>query len=170
MSNGVYLRQFPISLDFPQPVAVPRELHGALPALATVPHRLCRVMREINKDPIRVRICRLKHLSNYGFGAGRFAGRRGGCAFAEISHCGRGLCAVKRSRGMEDGGRQKVYGAGPSRNNTWQTRGREVTVSSGLFALANIWHQKRVVPLKWEPTHSLLEEGPDSSGPGARSG
>lgn len=28
---------------------------------------------------------------------------------------------------------------------------------------------KGVVPLKWEPTHSLLEEGPDSSGPEARS-
>lgn len=28
---------------------------------------------------------------------------------------------------------------------------------------------KGVIPLKWEPTHSLLEEGPDSSDPEARS-
>lgn len=26
-----------------------------------------------------------------------------------------------------------------------------------------------VLPLKWEPTHSLLEEGPDRSGPEASS-
>lgn len=168
MLDSAYLRDFWISIDFPQMIAVPRELHGALPALATVPHRLCRVMWEINKDPIRVRICRLKHLSNYGFRAGRFAGWRGGCTFAEISHCGGGLCAMKRSRGMEDGGGQKVYGAGSCWNNTWEPE------ETGLPHPPLCPHNKHmtssgVIPLKWEPTHSLLEEGPDSSGPEARS-
>lgn len=117
---SAYLCEFWISIDFPQIIAVPRELDGALPALVAVPYRLCRVMWEINKDPLRVRICRLKHLSDDGFGAGRFAGRRGRCTFAEISHRGCGLCAMKRSRGMEDGGGQKVYGAGSCWNNPWQ--------------------------------------------------
>lgn len=168
MSDGAFLRVCRIPLDSPQMTAVPRELHGALPALAAVAHRLCRVMREINKDPIRVGICRLQHLSDDRFGAGRFAGRRGGCAFAEVSHCGGGLCAVKRSRGMEDGGGQKVHGAGPSRNDTWETGGYGVRLSCAV-------HRNKhktsagVIPLKWGPTHSLLEEGPDSSGPEARS-
>lgn len=89
-------------------------------------------MWEINKDPVRVRICRIKHLSNYGFGAGRFAGWCGGCTFAEISHCGCGLCAVQCSRGMEDGGRQKVYGAGSCWNNTWEPEDTGVNTSSSL--------------------------------------
>lgn len=52
MLDSAYLRDFWISIEFPQILAVPWELDGALPALVTVPQRLCRVMWEINKDPI----------------------------------------------------------------------------------------------------------------------
>lgn len=99
-------------------------------------------MWEINKDPIWVRVCRLQHLSNYGFGAGRFTGWRRGCTYAEISHCGCGLCAMKRSRGMEDGGGQKIYGAGSCWNNTWEPEDMGWMISSGLFTITKIWHLK----------------------------
>lgn len=70
---------------------------------------------------------------------------------------------------MEDGGRQKVYGAGSCWNNTWQPEDTGVTTSSSLFIINNHMTSKGDIPLKWEPTHSLLDEGPDSSGPEARS-
>lgn len=97
-------------------------LHQALPAVATVAQGLGGGVRgEIDKDPIRVGVCRLQHLSNYGFWAGRFAGRRGGCALAQIGHCGGGLGSVEGAGGMQDGRRQprQVHGAGgPRLHNT----------------------------------------------------
>lgn len=98
------------------------QLHGALSILTTVAHGLWGVRGEINEYPIRVGVCRLQHLSNYGFWAGWFAGRRGGCTLAEIGHCGRGLCSVEGAGGMQDGWRQKrqVYGARSRLYNTWE--------------------------------------------------
>lgn len=43
---------------------------------------------------------------------------------------------------MEDGGRQKVYGAGSCWNNTWEPEDTGVTTSSNLFIITTTWHLK----------------------------